>query len=204
MLKKSPTNHPVREEFLKRFVRALIENSLNPEERRKIIEEQFQRKEVIENLRVKIEPMEPKIDLDRPNVKGMIPSMIHSQPPPIRIPRTAPPIKMNLPVSPSSTGSINLGKITPFLSDPAVMSVEAPGAGKNILINRSGAIQTSPMSLTKEEIDAIMKEVSDKTRIPLSTGVFKAAFQNLIITAVLSDYIGTRFLIQKKNPFQKY
>lgn len=204
MSKKSETAHPLREEFLKRFVRALIENSLSPEEKQKIIEEQFQRKEVIENLRVKIEPMEPKIDLDKPDVKGMIPSMIHSPPPQIRIPRTAPPIKMNLPVNPSAAGSINLGKITQFLSDPAVVSVESPGAGKNLMINRSGAIQTSPMSLTKEEIDAIMKEVSDKTRIPLSTGVFKAAFQNLIITAVLSDYIGTRFLIQKKNPFQKY
>src|SRR3989344_2232721 len=40
-------------------------------------------------------------------------------------------------------GVINLGKINSFLSDPSVFSVESPGPGKNLIINRAGQIMPS-------------------------------------------------------------
>ena len=104
----------------------------------------------------------------------------------------------------SQREKIGLGKIYQIISDPSVFSIECPGPEKNILVNRAGTIQASAMALTKDEIDLIMKEISDTTRIPLVSGVFKAAFRNLIITAVLSEFVGTRFLIQKKLPFARY
>ena len=87
--------------------------------------------------------------------------------------------------------------------DPSVLSVECPGPGRNVLVNRSGVIQTTPLILNKEEIDELMDEISDKTRIPIVSGLFKAAFQDLIMTAVVSEFVGTRFMMQKMNPFQK-
>jgi hypothetical protein len=46
-----------------------------------------------------------------------------------------------------------------------------------------------------------MSSISEQTKIPLIPGIFKAVLNNLIITAVLSDYVGTRFIIQKRSPF---
>ncbi|MBI2451517.1 hypothetical protein HYV50_00395 [Candidatus Pacearchaeota archaeon] len=95
----------------------------------------------------------------------------------------------------------DLGKITSLLSDPAVIGIECPGPGKNIIVNKSGSIQATPINLTKEEIDSIMNEISEKTRIPLLIGLFKAALGDILITAVVSEYVGTRFMIQKITPF---
>lgn len=93
--------------------------------------------------------------------------------------------------------------ILEILRNPAVIGVECPGPGKYLLLNRSGLVKPAPISLTKEQIDSIIKNISNQTRIPAIPGLFKAAFDNFIISAVVSDFVGTRFVIQKKNPFQQ-
>lgn len=110
------------------------------------------------------------------------------------------------PVAPSQSNGkskpLKLGKIAKILIDPTVLSVESPGPQKNLVVNRGGQIQTSPENLTQEEIKEIMKSISERTRIPLTPGLFKAAVEDLLVTAVVSDYVGTRFIIQKRLPFQ--
>jgi hypothetical protein len=126
---------------------------------------------------------------------------------PLHTPSTQelPPMPKPRPIkNAQKTESINLGKVTQFLIDPSVMSVECPGPARNLLINRGGTIQTAPISLTKEEIGTIVGEVSETTRIPVTPGLFKAAFQDLVMTAVISEYVGSRFMIQKKTPFSNY
>src|SRR3989344_7083343 len=91
-------------------------------------------------------------------------------------------------------------KVNKLLKDPSVQSIECISPGKPILVNKSGLVQTSSVILTKEEITLILEEVSDKTKMPLIQGLFKAILGNLIITAVISDFVGTRFIIQKRNP----
>jgi hypothetical protein len=119
---------------------------------------------------------------------------------PISLPQTSPQ-KINETILPK----INLGKINSILNDPSILTIESPGPGKNLIVNKGGKIMPVSIALSKEEIDAIMNDISDKTRIPLiSGGVFKTAFRGIMLTAVISDYIGTRFLIQKRNPFQRY
>lgn len=93
-----------------------------------------------------------------------------------------------------------LDKINSILLDPAVLSVECPGADKPISLNRSGASQVLNLTLTSEDILKITQFFSEKTRIPLVEGVFKASLGNLIMTAVVSQFVGTRFIIQKKAP----
>ena len=95
---------------------------------------------------------------------------------------------------------IGLSKLNGMLADSGVQTIECPGPGKQILVCKSGVIQTTNFSLTLEEINKIMKEISEKTRIPLMSGVFKAAWDNYIITAVMSEFVGTRFIINKKAP----
>lgn len=93
-----------------------------------------------------------------------------------------------------------LAKILSFLSDPSVFSVECPGPDKNVLVNRAGAVQSSQLLLKKEEVDELLEDISNKTRVPIVPGVFRAAYQNFIITAVVSEFVGTRFIIQKRMP----
>lgn len=90
-----------------------------------------------------------------------------------------------------------LGKINQLIFDPAVDSIECPGPYKNLLVNKSGAIQATNINLSPEETNEIMEEFSRITKIPISSGVFKGAIGKLIITAVISEFVGTRFIIQK-------
>ncbi len=204
----------VRDLFLSSFVEYLIRNSY-----KKPIQDEIQKTLFSNSQKIKDRergmPLQPSpFNLNIPNKiqqKHIIPNIplpkkqfnlapkleIKS---PIPLPQRLPEKSFDL-----SDQKINLGKINSVLGDPSVFSVESPGPGKNLIINRGGQIMPSSIALTKQEIDLIMNELSDKTRIPLiSGGVFRAAFQDVIMTAVVSDYIGTRFLIQKRTPFQKY
>ena len=104
--------------------------------------------------------------------------------------------------APAATEQITISsfsKIDSLLKDPAVQTVECPGPNKPILVYKSGVIQNTNITLLGDEINNIMKEISEKTRIPLMSGVFKAAFGEVIVTAVMSEFVGTRFIINKKQ-----
>ncbi len=185
----------LREFFLTEFVKSLINNSLTNEEKEQI-KKQAQRNQALMQ-KINQEIQSPK----QFNEEQMIPSMMHSLEQ--AAPRVIPQIKHTAyqpqPSREQSKQSFNLGKLAKLLLDPAVLSVESPGPGKNILVNRSGKIQTSGITLSQEEIRNVINEISEKTRVPVSPGVFKAAFQDLIITAVLSEHVGARFIIQKRR-----
>lgn len=205
----------IREDFLKVFLSSLIKNSYTPETQ--II------KPIVTELKPKQETL---IEIESPQIQNQIPlqnKIIQNRPRSLQPPRSQfpqfprrniPPQMLNLqdqqkfiPQLPPPTNNqvtINLGKITQIISDPTVLGVECPGAGKNIMANRSGAIQTTAITLTKEEIDYLMQEISEKTRIPVIPGIFKAAINDLVITAVISEFVGTRFVIQKRTPFTRY
>jgi hypothetical protein len=115
---------------------------------------------------------------------------------------------MNVPTPMKTTGhSIflgeELGKVISFLNDPSVFAVECKGEGQNLLVNRQGNILVTQLSLSKEEIDNLLDEISRKTRIPVMSGVFKAVFDDYIITAVISEFVGKRFVIQKRPAMQQ-
>jgi len=94
----------------------------------------------------------------------------------------------------------SLTRVRTLLLDPAVLSIECPGPLRQIIINRKGQIQPVNLTLTPREIRKVLGEFSEKTRIPLIKGIFKAVLGQLNITAVISDYVGTRFIIQKRMP----
>lgn len=85
-----------------------------------------------------------------------------------------------------------------FITDSTVSMINCSGPGKRIAITRFGISQPTAIVLNREEIKNFLKELSDKTRIPLLPGIFKVVYQNLIVTAVVSDYIGSKFIIEKK------
>jgi len=124
-------------------------------------------------------------------------------PAPIRImqpPRLPPLQKAQFAKIPAQTQTIDsFRRISFLIKNPAIQSIECFGAGKPLSIRKFGLNQTINLSLTADEINNIIKELSEKTKIPIVTGVFKVAFQNLLITAVISEFVGTRFIIQKRE-----
>lgn len=147
----------------------------------------------IPTQRVKI-PLQPQIP------RNMLkPSMQSSKEKPMILKIGSPSPQINI-----NSNSINLGKISPLIFDPSVQSVECTGPDKPLIVNKTGVIQTTNTVLSTDDIKIILESVSQRTRIPLISGVFKAAFDNYLITAVISDFVGSRFVIQKKTPFTKY
>ncbi len=94
--------------------------------------------------------------------------------------------------------------LTPILADPSVQNINCPGPEKYLLITRTGLIQASNMRFTADDINNFMKDISQKTRIPLLPGLFKVAYGNYIITAVISEFVGTKFVIEKKSLVQQF
>lgn len=105
----------------------------------------------------------------------------------------------------SVQGGVNLsadyGKITPLLNDPSVSSIECQGHGKALMIIRAGQRQITRIVLSADEIRGILQKVSDTIHIPLLEGVFRAAADNFSINAVISEMIGSRFVIKKQTPY---
>jgi len=48
-----------------------------------------------------------------------------------------------------------------------------------------------------DEINFILNTISEKTHIPLLEGVFRAVVDEFAINAVISEMIGSKFVLQK-------
>lgn len=94
--------------------------------------------------------------------------------------------------------SINLGKLNFFIKDPSVISIECDGEGKNIIVNAPSQKNTD-IFLTKEEIDQIIQEFSENSKIPIEEGIIKIAAGKLILLAIVSKIVSTKFIIRKIN-----
>lgn len=204
--------HKLREHFLASFVQSMIMNSYKEvpkTEQQKAKEKEF--REAIEEVKRNLQKTKKEVHEASP-----IDTSTFMPPRPIKMPtrnekRPNIPIKSPVPLPTyqplqlkpgEKPDTLSLGKLAQVLKDPAVFSVEVPGPAKNVRVNRAGQIQTSSLILTKDEIQKIMDNISEKTRIPLMSGLFKAAVQDLLITAVISEFVGTRMMIQKRTPFQ--
>lgn len=206
---KDDKEQELRELFLINFVEALIEN--------------FPKDKLQEEIPEKIEIVQPTIRTIGPIPKqiqpaqlkfgiketltgpGRNPSFIQPQTEaqfPITTRQLKPLIKL-APFTPQTLRilppqqSPSLIKLFPLLRDPSVTSIECSGPEKNLIVHQLGIIKTIPLILTQKEIDDIMQEFSRRTKIPLIWGVFKAAIDNFTVSAVISEFVGTRFYIEK-------
>lgn len=93
----------------------------------------------------------------------------------------------------------NYGKMNMIVRDPFVEFIECEGPDKNLIVTKRGQKQKTNISLTKQEIDTLLNNISAKTRIPLVTGVYRVSWDNMVINAVVSDSVSQRFLIKKSR-----
>lgn len=144
--------------------------------------------ESLQNVMVSAEQQSiaPRVLLAQPKVKTVpVASYINAQG--IRMPQML------------QSGQIfGIDKIRNILSDPAVSMIECLGPGKPVMITRMGNVTTSSIILNDDEINEFMKDISQKTRVPIITGLFKAFIANFVVIAVISEFVGTRFVIQRR------
>lgn len=91
------------------------------------------------------------------------------------------------------------GKITPLLNDPSVSVIECQGQGKPIMISRMGHKQATKIILNEKEISQVLDKASEAAHIPIMEGVFRAVIDSFSINAVISEMIGSRFVIRKQQ-----
>lgn len=92
----------------------------------------------------------------------------------------------------------DFGKINELVKSPSISIIQCDGPKEEIKITRNGKIEKTGLKLNEEEIKAIIKKFSDRTRKEITQPVFKATFSNLELTAIISDFSGSRFVILKK------
>lgn len=96
----------------------------------------------------------------------------------------------------------SLKKIEALINDNAVQMIECPGSGKNILVKVRNKINVTRIILSEDEIKNIINFFSTATRIPISKGILKTTLDSLLISAIVSDLTGSRFIMNKKSPYE--
>ena len=112
------------------------------------------------------------------------------------------PLKKNINETMGGISSTNpLSKIDGLINDKNIQLIECPGPGKNVLVRARNKINLTKIILSEDDIKGIANHFSKESRIPMMSGILKAAIGDLIISAVISQYIGSRFIITKKSPY---
>jgi hypothetical protein len=94
-----------------------------------------------------------------------------------------------------------LGRIDFLLRDREIQSIECPGPGKNLLVKKYNKINTTKITLNQEEITDILYSFAMQAKIPVVGGILKAAVGDLVVSAVISEFVGSRFIINKLTPY---
>lgn len=94
-----------------------------------------------------------------------------------------------------------MGKLNRLLRDRAIQSIECQGPQKNLIIKKRNEVSLSKIVLFQEEIIQVMKYFSQRARVPIVSGMLKAAVDDLIISAVSSQMVGSRFIISRQTAY---
>jgi hypothetical protein len=92
---------------------------------------------------------------------------------------------------------LNLGKLDHLIKDNSIKTIECNGENSKIIVTIQGTKKTTNTILTKEEIQEIIKKISYFSRVPVSEGLFKVTIGNLIFSAIISEIVGSKFIIKK-------
>lgn len=92
---------------------------------------------------------------------------------------------------------IDLGKLNPLIKDPLVKVIECNGSNEKIIVMGIMGRKPTPITLNEEDIEDVIYTFSENSRIPVHEGIFKAVVGNLIISALVSEVIESKFIIRK-------
>lgn len=197
------TSKKFRAFFLLQFTRELIKHSgandlfelqniLKEEDKEKKQEIKREKEEIHQIItgKRKLEPKrENKILFKKP--------LIMKRKPLLRIPEPKLPPQLQY-LKPTPTNiQIDLEKLNPLIKDPAVKIIECNGPDENLLVKGVMGAKKTNIILNKEEINQIIKKFSETAKIPLHEGIFRVAVGKLILLAIISEVVDTKFIIKK-------
>ncbi|HUW43492.1 MAG TPA: hypothetical protein VMV95_00840 [Bacillota bacterium] len=93
--------------------------------------------------------------------------------------------------------TIMLEKLDPLVKDPLVRAIECNGPNERVIVTGAMGRKSTKIILTKEEVSEIIKKFSDASKIPIHEGIFRVVFGDLSLSAIVSEIIGSKFLIKK-------
>ena len=96
-----------------------------------------------------------------------------------------------------SSRTIMLEKLDPLVKDPLVRAIECNGPDERVIVTGAMGRKSTKIILTKEEVSEIIKKFSDASKIPVHEGIFRVVFGDLSLSAIVSEIIGSKFLIKK-------
>jgi hypothetical protein len=145
--------------------------------------------------------IQPKVNFIPSILKFEIPRPIKQKPRMIQQIQQLPTPTPNIVQPINSNPEMAWEKIQPLLIDPSVTHIECLGPGKQLMVSRAGQRQITRIILSDLEIKKILETISEKSHIPLLEGVFRAAIEDLSLNAVISEIIGSKFVIKKNSPY---
>ena len=122
----------------------------------------------------------------------------------LRIPEPRFPPRLQYLTPTPAPNRVDLLKLNPLLNDGGVQVIEVGGPGQNVIVSGSMGRKKSTIALTQSDIEDIIRRVSQATKIPAQEGVFKVALGNIVFSAIISDVVGSKFVVKKmvsRNPF---
>jgi len=102
----------------------------------------------------------------------------------------------------SEKNSIDLGKLSPFVQDPHVLTIETDGENEVVYVTGSFGRKPTGIRLSRTEIEEVIDRFSIAAKIPKDEGLFKVAVGKLLLVATISESVSSRFIIEKiKNNY---
>jgi len=94
---------------------------------------------------------------------------------------------------------IDIGRLNRLASDPAVSMIECLGSKIKLKIKKDSSTAESETILDDNEIKSIINKFSEASKEKVTEPVFKAAFGGWELTAVVSDIVGSRFILKRSE-----
>ncbi len=186
-----------KKEFLHEFVQGMVDVIKKEQEKAgaEIKMGEVAREEGVEKEREREKALEKVKLIMRQFPRGGMPAAIEQQMP-----------KIEMPEKPETAVLLQKGqvqfltsneKVDSLLNDDAIRIIECSDGILRVNTGSGKGNEETGFRLDEQEIKEIIKKFSEKARIPLAGGIFKASIGNLMINAIISDAIGSRFLIIK-------
>ncbi|MBU2562473.1 MAG: hypothetical protein KKF68_02310 [Nanoarchaeota archaeon] len=196
MLKSTSKNF--RRSFLIKFTTELLKHSLKNEFTQ--LKEVVKEESIGKPVETKISPFRIQRRIQKPFSNFISTSFSQKQisPRPSIVEPMFPPRLQYLKPVPTNV-QIDLDKLNPLVKDPMINIIECEGAKKNIIVSGRAGKKFTKIFLTEEEVNKVIKNFSEVSKIPTSEGVFRVAVGKLVLSAIISEVVGSKFIIKKMN-----
>lgn len=167
------------------------------EEKQKVKEEKKVIKQIIAKKQEPLFVLEKRPPMEKDLFKNFSKPPLKRGPRVLRIPEARLPAKFQYLIPTPTQKEIELGRLNSLIRDPAVRIIECGGPDTNLFVRGAMGGKSTNIILNKEEIKDIIEKFSMASKIPVSEGVFRVVLGRLILSAIVSEVIGSKFIIRK-------